>query len=168
MFNLLWYKAFVHWVEITQFADGFRLNTVLFVHILNSRRITCFGKIFEPCTVVDQISSSPQYSERKPAAYTTGYPPRTHPGLFRSFGAKWTKMGSKVWKFSVCIAGKLQPKALGRTELRFSSTKPSLPILTLYTKVTLAEICIRKIAYIVSVNSTIFNPGFNTFSLHNI
>ena len=60
-------------------------------------------------------------------------------------GAKWTKMGSKVWKFSVSIAGKLQPKALGRAELRLSSTKPSLPILTLYTKVTLAEICIWKI-----------------------
>ena len=54
-------------------------------------------------------------------------------------------MGSKVWKFSVSIAGKLQPKALGRAELRLSSTKPSLPILTLYTKVTLAEIYISKI-----------------------
>ncbi|XP_073247388.1 glutaredoxin-like protein C5orf63 homolog isoform X1 [Porites lutea] len=43
-------------------------------------------------------------------------------------------MGSKVWKFSVSIAGKLQPKALGRAELRLPSTKPSLPILTLYTK----------------------------------
>lgn len=143
LFNLFWYKVFVHWV--TQFADGFRLNTVLFLHILNSRRITCFAKNFQPYRD-DVLGSSPQYSERKPAAYTTGLP--TQDSFIPSLqlrGAKWTKMGSKVWKFSVSIAGKLQPKALGRAELRLSSTKPSLPILTLYTKVTLAEICIWKI-----------------------
>lgn len=105
-------------------------------------------KIFSPTvtTLAFFLGSSPQYSERKPAAYTTGLPPQDSfiPSL-RLRGAKWTKMGSKVWKFSVSIAGKLQPKALGRAELRLSSTKPSLPILTLYTKVTLAEICIWKI-----------------------
>ena len=105
-------------------------------------------KIFSPTvtTLAFFLGSSPQYSERKPAAYTTGLPTQDSfiPSL-RLRGAKWTKMGSKVWKFSVSIAGKLQPKALGRAELRLSSTKPSLPILTLYTKVTLAEICIWKI-----------------------
>lgn len=105
-------------------------------------------KIFSPTvtTLAFFLGSSPQYSERKPAAYTTGLP--TQDSFIPSLqlrGAKWTKMGSKVWKFSVSIAGKLQPKALGRAELRLSSTKPSLPILTLYTKVTLAEICIWKI-----------------------
>lgn len=105
-------------------------------------------KIFSPTvtTLAFFLGSSPQYSERKPAAYTTGLPTQDSfvPSL-QLRGAKWTKMGSKVWKFSVSIAGKLQPKALGRAELRLSSTKPSLPILTLYTKVTLAEICIWKI-----------------------
>ena len=91
------------------------------------------------------LGSSPQYSERKPAAYTTGLPTQDFVPSLQLRGAKWTKMGSKVWKFSVSIAGKLQPKALGRAELRLSSTKPSLPILTLYTKVTLPEICIWKI-----------------------
>lgn len=114
-------------------------------------------KIFSPTvtTLAFFLGSSPQYSERKPAAYTTGLPTQDGTQDSDSFvpslqlrGAKWTKMGSKVWKFSVSIAGKLQPKALGRAELRLSSTKPSLPILTLYTKVTLAEICIWKsIAY---------------------
>ena len=104
-------------------------------------------KIFSPTvtTLAFFLGSSPQYSERKPAAYTTGLPTQDFVPSLQLRGAKWTKMGSKVWKFSVSIAGKLQPKALGRAELRLSSTKPSLPILTLYTKVTLAEICIWKI-----------------------
>ena len=144
LFNLFWYKVFVHWV--TQFADGFRLNIVLFLHILVE--LLVLVKFFSPTvtTLAFFLGSSPQYSERKPAAYTTGLPTQDSfvPSL-QLRGAKWTKMGSKVWKFSVSIAGKLQPKALGRAELRLSSTKPSLPILTLYTKVTLAEICIWKI-----------------------
>lgn len=144
LFNLFWYKVFVHWV--IQFADGFRLNTVLFLHILVE--LLVLVKFFSPTvtTLAFLLGSSPEYSERKPAAYTTGLPTQDSfvPSL-QLRGAKWTKMGSKVWKFSVSIAGKLQPKALGRAELRLSSTKPSLPILTLYTKVTLAEICIWKI-----------------------
>ena len=149
MFNLFWYKVFVHWV--TQFADGFRLNTVLFLHILNSRRITCFGKIKFLSPTVPTIAFFSRFEPTVQWKKTSGlYHRFTHPEdsfipSLRLRGAKWTKMGSKVWKFSVSIAGKLQPKALGRAELRLSSTKPSLPILTLYTKVTLAEICIWKI-----------------------
>ena len=148
MFNLFWYKVFVHWV--TQFADGFRLNTVLFLHILNSRRITCFGKIKFLSPTVPTIAFFSRFEPTVQWKKTSGLYHRlpTQDSFVSSLqlrGAKWTKMGSKVWKFSVSIAGKLQPKALGRAELRLSSTKPSLPILTLYTKVTLAEICIWKI-----------------------
>lgn len=72
LFNLFWYKVFVH--SVTQFADGFRLNTVLFLHILVE--LLVLVKFFSPTvtTLAFFLASSPQYSERKPAAYTTGLP----------------------------------------------------------------------------------------------